>query len=129
MKQKERLVLYARHHGVRPTERKFGISRKNIQRWLKSFLDGEFQQGIAKRGPKEQRILRSRQKAGQKLSYPKEINDKVLEWLLCVRERHLAVSTQMLRDKGLDLIKQHNPNFKASKGWARKLINHHNLIV
>ena len=31
MKQKERVVVYARHHGVRLTETKLGIPRKNIQ--------------------------------------------------------------------------------------------------
>ena len=40
MKQKQRVVLY---HEVRPIElRKFGIPRKNIQRWLKSFCDGSY---------------------------------------------------------------------------------------
>ncbi len=126
-KQKKRVVQYARHHGVRPAERKFGVPRKNIQRWLKSFLDGDFDQGIAKRGPKKQRIWRGRQKAGRKLSYPKEIDDKLLEWVLCLRERHLALSTQMLRDKALALIKEHNANFKASEGWARKFIRRHSL--
>ena len=36
-KQKKHVVLYARHHGVCPTERKFNILRRNIQRWLNSF--------------------------------------------------------------------------------------------
>ena len=34
-KQKMHVVMYARHHGVRPASRKFSIPRKNIQRWLK----------------------------------------------------------------------------------------------
>ena len=41
-KQKKRVVLYARHHGVRPSERKFSIPRRNIQRWLNSFCDSDF---------------------------------------------------------------------------------------
>ena len=45
MKQKQHVVLYARHHGIRPTERKFGIPQKNIQRWLKSFCDSDFEYG------------------------------------------------------------------------------------
>ena len=100
-KQKQHVVLYARHHGVRPAERKFSIPRKNIQRWLKNFRDDGFEQSIAKRGPKKQRIARGRPKAGRKLSYPKKTDDKVLEWVLCMRESHLAVSTQMIRDKHL----------------------------
>lgn len=46
-----------------------------------------------------------------------------------MRERHLALSTQMLRDKALALIKPHNPNFKASEGWACKFIHRHNLAL
>ena len=50
-KQKKRVVLYAiyRHHGVRPTERKFSIPRRNIQRWLNSFCDSDFEQSNTKR--------------------------------------------------------------------------------
>ena len=29
-----KVVEYARHHGVRPAQRQFGIPRKNIQRWI-----------------------------------------------------------------------------------------------
>ena len=86
VKQKQHIVLYARHHGVRPAERKFSIPQKNIQRWLKNCHDDGFEQSIVKRGPKKQRIVRDRQKAGRKLSYPKEIDDKVLEWVLSMRE-------------------------------------------
>ena len=73
--------------------------------------------------------MSGRQKAGRKLSYPKEIDDKVLEWVLCMREHHLSVSTQMLRDKALALIKQYNPNFKASEGWTRKFIRRHSIVL
>ena len=47
-KQKQRVVLYARNHGVRPAERKFSIPQKNIQRRLKNFRDDGFEQSIAK---------------------------------------------------------------------------------
>ena len=131
MKQKQRVVVYARHHGVRPTQTKFGVPRKNIQRWLKDFRDSDLpgQISVAKRGPKKQKVRRGRQKAGRKLSYPVEIDGKVLEWVLCMRERHLAVSTLMLRDKARSLIKQHNPSFKASEGWAVKFIHRHRLVL
>lgn len=131
MKQKQHVVVHARHHGVWLTESKFGVPRKNIQWWLKDFRDSDMpeQISIAKRGPKKQRVRRGRQKAGRKLSYPVEIDGKVLEWVLCMRERHLAVSTLMLHDKALSLIKQHNPSFKASEGWAVKFIHRHRLAL
>ena len=63
-KQKKHVVLYTRHHGVRPTERKFSIPRRNIQRWLNSFCDSDFEQSITKRGPKKQELC----EAGKKLA-------------------------------------------------------------
>ena len=87
------------------------------------------EQSIAKRAPKKQRIARGRQKAGRRLSYPKEADDKILEWVLCMRESHLVVSTQMIRDKALALIKQHSPTFKASEGWVRKFICRLSLVL
>ena len=44
-------------------------------------------------GPKRQRTVTSKQRAGRKLSYPKEVDDKIFQWLLCMRERCLALST------------------------------------
>ena len=53
---KQRVVLYVRHHEVRPAERKFGQARKSIQRWLKNFNDSDFEQdSTAKRGCKKHR--------------------------------------------------------------------------
>ena len=46
-----------------------------------------------------------------------------------MRDRRLAVSTQMLQDKALALLGEHNPNFKASEGWARKFICRHSLVL
>lgn len=74
-------------------------------------------------------ILRGRPKAGQKWGYPKELDDNVLDWLLCMREFHLALCTQMLHNKALTLIKPQNLTFKASDAWARKLICLHNLVL
>ena len=42
--KKQRVALYAQHHEVPSTERKFGIARKNIQWWLKNFCDSDFEQ-------------------------------------------------------------------------------------
>ena len=58
-----------------------------------------------------------------------EIDGKVLEWVLCMKERNLAVSTLMLRDKALSLIKQHDLSFQASEGWPVKFIHHHRLVL
>ena len=78
-KQKERVAEYARHHGVRAAARKFGIARKNIQRWLKESKDRNvfFQSA---RPSKRRRVHNGgRHMAGRKLTYPKEVDEKLLE--------------------------------------------------
>ena len=35
----------------------------------------------------------------------------------------------MLREKAMSLIKEHNPDFKASEGWLRKFIHRHSLVL
>ena len=92
-KQKLHVVLWSRHHGVHPTDKKFSIPRKNIQRWLKESNDKDFDEGPLKRGPMKQRTVISRQKVGRKLRYPREVDAKVLEWVLCVHEKHLSILT------------------------------------
>ena len=61
--------------------------------------------------------------------YPKEVDEKLLEWLLSMRERHLCVSTQMLHDKAKAAIAQHNTAFQASEGWLRKFMHRHSIVL
>ena len=118
------MVQYARHHGIRATARKFNIVRKNVQRWFKEELKDKNTLFQAVKPSKRRKLFpRGRSKAGRKLTYPKEVNEKLLEWLLSMRERHLCVSTQMLHDKAKAAITKHNPTFQASEGWLRKFMH------
>jgi hypothetical protein len=51
-----------------------------------------------------------------------ELEEELVLWILekC-EEKFVAVSTQLIRLKALSLIKDTNPNFKASDGWLREL--------
>ena len=51
------------------------------------------------------------------------------EWLLCMREWHLCVSTQMLYDKAKAAITQHNPSLQASERWLRKFMRRHSIVL
>lgn len=42
---------------------------------------------------KVSQIRKGNKGQGRKLSYPKEVDEKILEWLLCICEMYLAVST------------------------------------
>ena len=57
------------------------------------------------------------------------MDEKILKWLLCMREKHLAVSTQMLREKAVALVKPHHSAFKGSEGWLRKFMHRHSLVL
>ena len=128
-RQKERVVEYARHHGIRAAARKFNIARKNVQRWFKELKDKPSLFHTSKPSKKRRLLPRDRCKAGGKLSYPNEVDEKLLEWLLSMRERHLCVSTQMLRDKAKAAITDHNPSFQASEGWLKKFMNRHSIVL
>ena len=53
------------------------------------------------------------------MSYPREVDEEILEWVLVRRDCHLPVGTELLKAKALKLIKPHNPQFKASNGWLQ----------
>ena len=67
---------------------------------------------------------------GRKLSYPKEIEQKLVAWIFerweidCV-----PISTQIVRCKALPLITPVNPQFKASVGWVRKFMHRNDLVL
>uniref|UniRef100_A0A1X7VKH0 Uncharacterized protein n=1 Tax=Amphimedon queenslandica TaxID=400682 RepID=A0A1X7VKH0_AMPQE len=45
----------------------------------------------------------------RKLSYPKEVEEELVEWMLVGRDCHLPVETQMVKGTANSLIKAHNP--------------------
>ncbi len=96
--QKKRVAQYARHHGGRAAARHFKIHHRSVQRWLKDELDTIKHPHRAKRCNKKGQ--------GRKLSYPHEIDFKLLQWVLEQREeKNMPVSSQVLKIKALTLIK------------------------
>ena len=72
----------------------------------------------------------NRKGQGRKISYPQDLEDKLVAWILEKREAEfVAVSTQMIRLKALSLIKDTNPKFKASDGWVRKFMKRNDLVL
>ena len=109
--QKKMVAYYARQNGIRKAETHYGIHHRNVQRWVKD-------QVTALKNP---RTRANKKGHGQKISYPEELEDHLVSWILQKwEEQFIAVSTQLIRLKALSLIKDINPNFKASDGWVRK---------
>uniref|UniRef100_A0A1X7V4S4 HTH CENPB-type domain-containing protein n=1 Tax=Amphimedon queenslandica TaxID=400682 RepID=A0A1X7V4S4_AMPQE len=60
--------------------------------------------------------------SGGELSYPKEVEEKLVEWILVRGDCHLPVGTQMVKGRAATLIKGHNPSFKTSNAWLDKFM-------
>ena len=119
---KKKVAYYARHHGIRKAARYYGVQHRNVQRWVKEQVNE-----IAK--PTSTKCL-NKKGQGRKISYPRELEEKLLAWILEKRdEQFVAVSTQLIRLKALSLIKDTNPDFKASEGWLRKFMWRNNLVL
>lgn len=86
--QKLKVAEYARHHGLRPAERKFGIHRRNIAQWLENRL-------VEVKEKKRKRSNRPGQ--GRKLSYPVELDEQLVQWVLEMHDLQVAISSEMLK--------------------------------
>lgn len=67
--------------------------------------------------------------SGRNLSYPKETDEEILEWVLVRHDAHLPVSRELIKTKARQLIKTTNSNFKASSGWLEKFMIRHSLSL
>ena len=66
---------------------------------------------------------------GRKVSYPPEIETKLVQWLLGKQNLEVKVSSKMLKQEATALITPTNPNFKASDGWSQKFMRRNNLVL
>lgn len=64
--------------------------------------------------------------AGQQLSYPQEIEDRLVQWALEMRDLHLPVSVVQVKEQ---LIHPQVPSFKASDGWAYKFFQRNHFTL
>lgn len=111
-----RIAEYARHHGIRATSRKFGVAKICISRWRNSLVPQ------VRAGVKRPKIKRRGQ--GRRISYPKELEEKLVQWVLEMRDLQIAVSSSMLKQKARILIYPVLPSFKASHGWREKFCSY-----
>ena len=108
---------------VRELSEKYDILRSTIFSWEKQLRMKNKKVPIAARG------LHLRSGSGRKFSYPKEVDEEIAEWILIRRDAHLPVSTKLVKAKAKLLIKPHNPQFRASKGWLEKFLSRHSLSM
>lgn len=67
--------------------------------------------------------------SGRPLSYPKEIDEEIMEWILTRRDKHQPVGREMIKIKARQLVKPHKPEFTASTGWLHKFMLRNGLSL
>ena len=67
--------------------------------------------------------------AGRPLTYPNELDDKLLKWIFVLRDCHFPVSVMSPQEKAKLLIQPHNPSINVSRDWVRKFFNRHKLAL
>ena len=78
------VAYYARQHGIRKAARHYGIHHRNVQRWVKD-------QVASLKTPGKRHNKKGQ---GRKISYPQELEEKLVTWILKKREEQfVAVST------------------------------------
>ena len=118
--QKKKVADYARFHGVRAASRHFGVHHKNVSRWMKNRVEKI-------KNPNERKNKKGQ---GRKVSYPQDIEEKLVAWLLEKREENfVAISTRVIRLKAMSLIKPILPDFKASDGWVRRFMKRNSFVL
>ena len=71
----------------------FSVPNKNIQWWMAAFREVNFDSAkVQQAGHRD----RNKVSQGRKLGYPQDVDQQILAWVLSMREKHLAVSKQML---------------------------------
>ena len=120
---KTSVVMEQVHTPVGELSERYDIPRSTIFSWEKQLRMKNRKVPVAARG------LHLRSGSGRKLSYPKEVDEEIAEWILIRRDAHLPVSTELVKAKAKLLIKPHNPQFRASKGWLEKFLSRHSLSM
>ena len=124
LKQKIEIVCCARQSSEASASVKYGVPRATIYGWRN--ID---KQPINKKFSKHKKGKHVKRGAGRHISYPKEIEDELIIWVLKQRDLQIPVRRQDIQHKAIALIKPTNPTFKASSGWVDKFMIRHELSI
>ena len=119
-KKAEMRLHYSTTGNFRETARAFNLNQSTVR-------------GIIKTRPVTGKIIISKKQnfpgAGRPLSYPVELEDQLIKWILVLRDLNFPVSILALQEKAKNLIQPGNPEFKASRGWIDKFFSRHKLYL
>ncbi|KAL3847409.1 hypothetical protein ACJMK2_018322 [Sinanodonta woodiana] len=119
IKEKKQIAEDAKLHGIRPTAAKYRIGKSTVVSWMKA----DFSSSV-KRTKKGSLIGNSRP-----LTYSPQKEVMILSWILSMREQRQHVTMKMLQNYATSVIKEENPNFRGSRGWASLFFKRHGLLL
>ena len=82
MLQKQRVVAYAKENTLAAAARKYFVAESTLRGWMKIQFED-----IRERG-QSLKMTKRRSGGGRKLTYPSEIDEEILAWVLSKREKH-----------------------------------------
>ena len=123
MLQKQRVVAYAKENTLAAAARKYFVAESTLRGWMKIQFED-----IRERG-QSLKMTKRRSGGGRKLTYPSEIDEEILAWVLSKREKQQAVTIGLIQVQGRKVITPHSPNFVASRGWAERFMRRHSLSL
>ena len=129
LNHKLKIVQYARKNSEYAASVHYKVARSTIYGWKN--ID-QTPAAIAKtqqKYPSTKKGKHIKTGAGRPLTYPKEIDESVIAWVLRQRDLHLPVRRLELKLKARALICPTLPNFKASSGWVEKFMHRHSLSL
>ena len=63
------------------------------------------------------------------MSYPFELEQDIVTWVLQRRDKNLAISRNSIQLFACTVIGPYHPEFKASDGWVQKFMIRNNLAL
>ena len=117
MLTKLKVVEFAKLHSNRAAEREFGVTEKMVRDWRN----------------KENKMLtietQSLKKMRMVLSPYDNLEEKLTEWVLDLRNNCLMVTQTNIRHRALQIAKERGQSdFKASAGWCTRYMRRNNLV-
>ena len=118
VKQKMEVVEFWKLHGIRTAAKHFKIPKSSVSRWCKTDFTSCV---LDKKG-----IL---PKSGRPLTYPEELDQKILEYILEQCDLQNAVSIEDICIYSAELIQPVSSGFAASRSWALSFMKRHDLSL
>lgn len=117
MAKKIEVVEYALKHSIYQACKHFNLSTGTVWPWMKVDF------------AKEKTVVYRAAGGGRKLSYPTEIEEELVTWVLEQRDLHLAISVRNIIDQAVLTIGPICPSFQGCRGWVQKFMRRNNLTI